>query len=101
MPWFKRPAEPTAAQVPASDPLVRFFIAEIQRNQGVDISKDGWAVQRLRAVASKTRANFASGAPKAIITLPFLTVVSNRPFHFETTVTPEMLDEIDRNAPLP
>lgn len=66
--------------------LVNFFVAEIKRDQGVDVSKDQMAMQRLKEAAEKAKIELSSSL-QTDINLPYLTVDSSGPKHLNMKFT--------------
>lgn len=60
--------------------LVQFLVAEFKRDQGLDVSKDPMAMQRLREAAEKAKIELSS-ALQTDINLPYLTMDSSGPKH--------------------
>lgn len=60
--------------------LVNFLVAEFKKEQGIDITKDPMAVQRLKEAAEKAKIELSSSL-QTDINLPYLTVDSSGPKH--------------------
>ena len=66
--------------------IVQYLIAEMKRDQGIDLSKDKLALQRLKEAAEKAKIEL-SGVNSTNINLPYITAGADGPKH---------LDEIGR-----
>jgi molecular chaperone DnaK len=73
--------------------LVDWMIAEFKKDQGVDLSKDPVALQRLFDAAEKAKIELSS-AQSTQIHLPYLTQVDGEPRHFDTVLSRAKLNEI-------
>ena len=73
--------------------LVDWMIAEFKKDQGVDLSKDAVALQRLFDAAEKAKIELSS-AQSTQIHLPYLTQVDGEPRHFDTVLSRAKLNEI-------
>lgn len=60
--------------------LVNFLVTEFKRDQGLDISKDAMAMQRLKEAAEKAKIELSSSL-QTDINLPYLTMDSSGPKH--------------------
>lgn len=60
--------------------LVNFLVSEFKKEQGIDITKDPMAVQRLKEAAEKAKIELSSSL-QTDINLPYLTVDSSGPKH--------------------
>ena len=66
--------------------LVNYFADEFKKEQGIDITDDKAAMQRLRDEAEKAKIELST-AQEVDINLPFLTADSDGPKHFEYKLT--------------
>lgn len=66
--------------------LVNYFVAELKRDQGIDVSKDQMAMQRLKEAAEKAKIELSSSI-QTDINLPYLTVDSSGPKHMNMKFT--------------
>ncbi|MBX4211481.1 MAG: molecular chaperone DnaK [Candidatus Yanofskybacteria bacterium] len=73
--------------------IIQFFIKEFQNQQGIDISKDQLAVQRLKDAAEKAKHELSS-TMQTEINIPFLTADASGPKHFAMTFTRAKLEEL-------
>ncbi|WP_166238388.1 molecular chaperone DnaK [Paenibacillus turpanensis] len=73
--------------------IIDYLVAEFKKEQGVDLSKDRAAVQRLKDAAEKAKKEL-SGVLTTTISLPFITVVDGVPQHMEVNLTRAKFEEI-------
>ena len=73
--------------------IMDFLVAEFKREQGVDLSKDKMAMQRLKDAAEKAKKDL-SGITSTQISLPFISVGANGPVHLEQTLTRAKFNEL-------
>jgi len=66
--------------------LLRFLVQEFKRDQGIDITKDGMAVQRLKEAAEKAKIELSSSL-QTDINLPYLTMDQSGPKHMNLKLT--------------
>merc|ERR1712212_1021847 len=60
--------------------LLSFLVKEFQREQGIDLSKDAMALQRVREAAEKAKVELSSSA-QTDVNLPYLTMDASGPKH--------------------
>jgi molecular chaperone DnaK len=60
--------------------VIEYLVAEFRKDQGIDLSKDPMAMQRLREAAEKAKIEL-SGAQTTDINLPFITADQSGPKH--------------------
>jgi len=70
-----------------------YMLAEFKRTEGVDLSGDKMAMQRLREAAEKAKKELSS-ATTTNINLPFITATSEGPKHFDMNLTRAKFDEL-------
>ena len=73
--------------------IVEWIVAEFKRDQGVDLSADKRALQRLYEAAEKGKIEL-SAAQETQISLPFITAVEGDPKHLEMKLTRAKLNEL-------
>jgi molecular chaperone DnaK len=73
--------------------LVNYFADEFKKEQGIDISEDKAAMQRLRDEAEKAKIELST-AQEVDVNLPFLTADSDGPKHFEHKLTRAKLEDL-------
>jgi molecular chaperone DnaK len=66
--------------------IMEWLIAEFKKNQGIDLSGDKMAMQRLIEAAEKAKCELST-AQTANINLPFITADESGPKHLEMTLT--------------
>jgi len=66
--------------------LVNYLAAEFKRDQGIDVTKDIMAMQRLKEAAEKAKIELSSAA-QTDINLPYLTMDSSGPKHMNLKFT--------------
>ncbi|TVY09115.1 molecular chaperone DnaK [Paenibacillus cremeus] len=73
--------------------IIDYLVAEFKKDQGIDLSKDKAAVQRLKDAAEKAKKEL-SGVLTTTVSLPFITVVDGVPQHLEVNLTRAKFEEI-------
>lgn len=73
--------------------IVDWMIAEFKKREGVDLSQDRMALQRLREAAEKAKIELSS-MPETTISLPFITATNTGPKHLELTLTRAKFEEM-------
>ena len=73
--------------------LVNYFVDEFKKENGIDISDDKAAMQRLRDEAEKAKIELST-AQEVDINLPFLTADAEGPKHFEHKLTRAKLEQL-------
>ncbi|MBI4160498.1 MAG: molecular chaperone DnaK [Candidatus Yanofskybacteria bacterium] len=73
--------------------IIQFLIDEFKKENGVDISKDQLAVQRLKDAAEKAKLELSS-TMQTEINIPFLTADASGPKHFSMSFTRAKLDDL-------
>ena len=73
--------------------VTQYMISEFKRLEGVDLSGDKMAMQRLREAAEKAKKELSS-ATTTNINLPFITATSEGPKHFDMNLTRAKFDEL-------
>lgn len=66
--------------------LVNYLVGEFKKEQGIDITKDVMAMQRLKEAAEKAKIELSSSA-QTDINLPYLTMDSSGPKHMNLKLT--------------
>src|SRR6187401_3414624 len=66
--------------------IVDWMVAEFKRDQGIDLSQDKMALQRLYEAAEKAKIELSS-AQETQINLPFITADASGPKHLDTRLT--------------
>ncbi len=73
-----------------------WMIAEFKAAEGVDLSNDKMALQRLKEAAEKAKKELSS-ATTTNINLPFITATAEGPKHFDMNLTRAKFDELTRD----
>ncbi|HHT43935.1 MAG TPA: molecular chaperone DnaK [Fastidiosipila sp.] len=73
--------------------VVDWMVAEMKRDQGIDISSDKMAMQRLREAAEKAKIEL-SGVTTTNINLPYVTADQTGPKHLELTLSRAKFDDL-------
>lgn len=73
--------------------VIDWIVAEFKKEQGIDLSKDKAAVQRLKDAAEKAKKELSS-VMSTSISLPFITVNDGVPQHLELNLTRAKFDEL-------
>src|SRR5580698_9880405 len=73
--------------------IVDWLIAEFKKDQGIDVSKDRMAVQRLKEAAEKAKIEL-SQMQETDINLPFLTADASGPKHLALKLTRAKLEQL-------
>lgn len=73
--------------------IIDFLVAEFKRDNGIDLSQDKMALQRLKDAAEKAKKDL-SGVTSTQISLPFITAGEAGPLHLEITLTRAKFDEL-------
>ena len=73
--------------------VTRYMISEFKNAEGIDLSTDKMALQRLKEAAEKAKKELSS-ATTTNINLPFITAVDGEPKHFDMTLTRAKFDEL-------
>jgi len=66
--------------------LVNFLVAEFKKEQGIDVTKDPMAMQRLKEAAEKAKIELSSSL-QTDVNLPYLTMDSSGPKHMNLKLT--------------
>ncbi len=75
------------------DVIIDYLVQEFRKDNGIDLSKDKMAMQRLKDGAEKAKKDL-SGVTSAQISLPFITAGEAGPLHLEVTLSRAKFDEI-------
>ncbi|MGQ8872812.1 molecular chaperone DnaK [Paenibacillus sp. TSA_86.1] len=73
--------------------IIDYLVSEFKKDQGIDLSKDKAAVQRLKDAAEKAKKEL-SGVLTTTISLPFITVADGVPQHLELNLSRAKFEEI-------
>ncbi len=73
--------------------VTEYMLAEFKKKEGVDLSTDKMAMQRLKEAAEKAKKELSS-ATTTNINLPFITATQDGPKHFDMDLTRAKFDEL-------
>lgn len=73
--------------------LVRHLVQQFKKDQGIDLSNDRMAIQRIREAAEKAKIELSS-AQQTDINLPFITADSSGPKHINSKMTRSQLEQL-------
>ena len=73
--------------------VIDYMVAEFKKQEGIDLSKDKMALQRLKDAAEKAKKEL-SGTVKAEISLPFISMSDHGPVHLNMNLTRAKFDEL-------
>ena len=73
--------------------IMNYLIGEFKKAEGIDLSKDQTAVQRIKEEAEKAKKELSS-ATTTNINLPFITATAEGPKHFDMNLTRAKFDEL-------
>ncbi len=73
--------------------IIQWMLAEFKKAEGVDLSGDKMAMQRLKEAAEKAKKELSS-AMTTNINLPFITATAEGPKHFDMNLSRAQFDEL-------
>jgi molecular chaperone DnaK len=73
--------------------IIDYLVEQFKKENGIDLSKDKMALQRLKDAAEKAKKDL-SGVTSTQISLPFITAGAAGPLHLDVTMTRAKFDEI-------
>ena len=73
--------------------IMDYLVSEFKKENGIDLSKDLMAMQRIKDAAEKAKKDL-SGMTTTEISLPFLTQGENGPLHLNMTLTRAKFEEL-------
>ncbi|PTQ56025.1 MAG: Chaperone protein DnaK [Candidatus Carbobacillus altaicus] len=73
--------------------IIDYLVATFKAEQGIDLSKDPMAMQRLKEASEKAKKDL-SGVLSTTISLPFITADASGPKHLEMTLTRAKFEEL-------
>ncbi|MGY0692871.1 molecular chaperone DnaK [Virgibacillus sp. FSP13] len=73
--------------------IINHLVQEFKKENGIDLSKDKMAMQRLKDAAEKAKKDL-SGVTQTQISLPFITAGEAGPLHLEMNLTRAKFDEL-------
>lgn len=76
--------------------IMDWVVGEFKKDQGIDLSADNMAMQRIKEAAEKAKKDL-SGTMQTQISLPFISAGASGPLHLELTLTRAKFDELTRD----
>ena len=73
--------------------IINYLVSEFKKSNGIDLSTDKMAMQRLKEAAEKAKIEL-SGMQQTQINLPFITADSTGPKHLDVTLTRAKFEEL-------
>jgi molecular chaperone DnaK len=73
--------------------IIDYLVEEFKKNEGVDLSGDKMAMQRLKEAAEKSKIELST-TTTSNINLPFITADASGPKHMDITLTKAKFDEL-------
>ena len=73
--------------------IIDYLVSEFKRENGIDLSQDKLALQRLKDASEKAKKDLSS-AVTTNVSLPFITQGSNGPLHLEKSITRAKFEEL-------
>ena len=73
--------------------IINYLVSEFKKSNGIDLSTDKMAMQRLKEAAEKAKIEL-SGVGQTQINLPFITADSTGPKHLDMTLTRAKFEEL-------
>ena len=73
--------------------VMDWMVSEFKKEQGIDLSSDNMAMQRVKDAAEKAKKDL-SGMMQTQISLPFISAGANGPVHLDMTLTRAKFDEL-------
>ncbi|KAA1040063.1 molecular chaperone DnaK [Macrococcus equipercicus] len=75
--------------------IINFLVEEFKKENGLDLSKDKMAMQRLKDAAEKAKKDL-SGVSSTQISLPFISAGEAGPLHLEVTLSRAKFEDLSR-----
>ncbi len=76
--------------------LMDYFIAEFKKENGIDLSKDKMAMQRLKEIAEKAKKDL-SGMTSTQVSAPFISQGEDGPLHLDMNLTRAKFEDLIRD----
>ncbi|MFD1736625.1 molecular chaperone DnaK [Bacillus salitolerans] len=73
--------------------IIDYLVEQFKKDNGIDLSKDKMAMQRLKDAAEKAKKDL-SGVTSTQVSLPFITAGEAGPLHLEVTLSRAKFDEL-------
>src|SRR5699024_11826672 len=78
------------------DIIIDFLVETFQKENGIDLSKDKMAMQRVKDAAEKAKKDL-SGVSNASISLPFIAQNDDGPVHMDVTLSKAKFEDLCRD----
>ena len=78
------------------DRVSEYLVSEFKKENGIDLSKDKMAMQRIKDAAEKAKKDL-SGMTNTTISLPFITQSDEGPLHMEMTLSKAKFEDLCRD----
>ncbi|MER1986088.1 MAG: molecular chaperone DnaK [Solibacillus sp.] len=78
------------------DKIIAYLVDEFKKENGIDLSKDKMAMQRLKDAAEKAKKDL-SGVTSTQVSLPFITAGADGPLHLEVSLSRAKFDDLTRD----
>ncbi len=75
------------------DRLMKYIVEEFKKSEGIDLSADKAAMQRIKEAAEKAKIEL-SGVMKTTVNLPFITAGADGPKHLDMDITKAKFDSL-------
>lgn len=76
--------------------IIDYLVDEFKKSEGIDLSKDKMAMQRLKDAAEKAKKDL-SGMASTQISIPFISQKEDGPVHLEITLTKAKFEDLCRD----
>ena len=76
--------------------IIDYLVSEFKKENGIDLSKDAMAMQRLKDAAEKAKKDL-SGMSSTQINLPFISQNSDGPVHLDVTLSKAKFEDLCRD----
>ena len=76
--------------------IMDFLVQEFKKENGIDLSKDKMAMQRIKDAAEKAKKDL-SGVTSTSISLPFISAGESGPLHLETSLSRAKFDDLTKD----
>ena len=73
--------------------LMDYIVADFKSKEGIDLSNDNMAMQRIKEAAEKAKIEL-SGVAKTNVNLPFITMRDGAPLHIDLDITKAKFDQL-------
>ncbi|MCH8557749.1 MAG: molecular chaperone DnaK [Balneolia bacterium] len=73
--------------------IIKFLVSEFKNSDGIDLSKDAMAMQRLKDAAEKAKIELSSSA-KTNVNLPFITADQSGPKHLNVDISRSKFEQL-------